>query len=158
MITQGGLSGNENSRIKNNFIRTRLTQCNQMELHKTNFIQANNIRSSLRRNCDIYNRLLLLESDSDESSMSGVISLTFDIVLNDDSWVCILRSFQCKHAASESNQSLIGSWWQTEGSGYFDVLMINAEPFVISWRWRPSKEAHASPRASIDTIICRWTM
>ena len=69
--------------------------------------------------------------------------------------VCGLRTFQLRHAARESNQSLTGSWLHMDASGYLEVLMTRESPFVILWRWRPSKCAHASTRASGETVTCQ---
>jgi len=100
--------------------------------------------------------------DSSYSLIPLVKSVQFSSGVSDDALdelngLCGLRTFQWRQAAIESNQSLTGSLWQTDASGYLDVLIISESPFVMVCCRRPSKWAQASTRASGETATCEHT-
>lgn len=74
-----------------------------------------------------------------------------------DKAACVFRTFQCRHPAKLSNQSLIGSLRHIEERGNFEVRIVSMSPLSSLHRLRPSNEAHATPRASGDTITYALT-
>lgn len=67
---------------------------------------------------------------------------------------CFLRTFQCRHSASESNQSEIWSCAHMLGTGYMEVVTRRQSPCSSSCRLRPSKETHEVLRLSGEMEIC----